>query len=188
MSGNGHKPGTALANNQRVQDLSWWHYAILDWMVANPHKELQDAALFFDVSQGWLSQVINSDAFQDRLGERREAVASAVNLKTVDRLNCVADEALDLLSKHMREKGTMMPVGEVRETAGMALKALGFAAPQGSGNRQTNIRNLNVIAGGASAEALERSRRLIRNVSKVIDVDATADDASSEPVPTDPAG
>ena len=54
-----------MAKSVQIKKLGWWHTAIMEWMLANPDKTLRECAENFDVTQPWLSSVINSDLFQE---------------------------------------------------------------------------------------------------------------------------
>ena len=49
---------------KRIKKLSNWHEALSDWLIANPGRPLREAAFHFEVTQGWLSSVMNSDLFK----------------------------------------------------------------------------------------------------------------------------
>jgi hypothetical protein len=106
-----------------VSKVSNMHVAIMDYMLANPAARRAEIAAEFKVSQGWLSIVINSDAFQELLSKRQEQFFGAVVAPIRAKMLGVVDQALDRIS----EQVPLMESGAALETADTLLHRLGFA-------------------------------------------------------------
>ena len=130
-------------------------------MVVNPDGKLKQCARDFDVSQPWLSVIINSDIFKARLAERREAHFANISRTVSEKVSGVANLALNELEKRLDESADFLPYDTVLETAEMALKASGYGAKSGGGTQV----HLQVINGGVNRETLEESRALMHRLT-----------------------
>lgn len=147
-----------------IKKLSWWHESIIDWMLLNPQGRLADCAVQFDVTQAWLSIIVNSDLFRVRLAARRAEMANEVGATVIEKLSGIAGQALEGIAEKIEKEKTKLPLGELRETATMALEALGYgakSAPHGSG--ASNVYNFNGPT-HVSRDVLESARQRMRLV------------------------
>lgn len=113
-----------------IAKVRYTHDAMIDMIVENPAISQNEIAAKFGYSAAWVSIIVNSDAFQARLKERREDLVDPQLRATVkDRLQAVANKAMERL---MERLATNAPFSnkELIEAAGMATKGLGFGAPQ----------------------------------------------------------
>lgn len=134
-----------------IKKVSVKHEAILHFLLAHPLVKLRDVAQHFEVSQPWLSQIIHSDAFQRRLRERQDVHFDSSILPMMDRMQLVAEKAVDQLLQ-------MVPletdVAKLNQVVDKTLSRLGYGtsqAPSTQVNVQVNVQ----------AEALQRARQLI---------------------------
>lgn len=81
-----------------IQRISHTHEAVLNWLIINPERSLRECADHFGYTQPWLSTLIHSDIFQMALRERQQNVANRVAQSVPERLQAVADIALDKLA------------------------------------------------------------------------------------------
>ena len=149
-----------MATNQ-VQKVNWWHERLADWMIANPNKNIKDAAKEFDVTVQALYLIKNSDAFaiywSTRSGDFSEALKNrAIDHTTavMEKTAAVTDQALDALSARLESQAEVLPIGQLIDISNMGLKALGYKAsknaPAGAGVVINNF--------AVNPEALERAR------------------------------
>jgi hypothetical protein len=81
-----------------IQKVRWNHDAMIDYMLANPDQTQGEIAAVFGYTQSWLSIIVNSDAFQERLAERRQEVVDPVLRATVeDRFKALAARSAEVL-------------------------------------------------------------------------------------------
>ncbi len=74
------------------------HEAIIDVIISNPGVSQNDLAREFGFTPGWMSIIINSDAFQERLTERKAELSDPVIRASIeDRLDALAKRSLDKL-------------------------------------------------------------------------------------------
>lgn len=138
----GHNPAMFL--DQQSGDLRngivkvrYSHDAMIDLIVAEPTVRQNDLAVIFDRTPAWISQVINSDAFQARLEERKAELIDPVIMATIkDRLSAVANASLEKILE--RVVSPVTPTDDfLLESAKLATKALGYGARETGGG--TNV-------------------------------------------------
>jgi hypothetical protein len=89
----------------QIAKVSHRHEAIIDWLMANPHeKNLQKLCDEINVSRSWLSVVMNSDAFLERMAQRRAKVNDELAAKITTKTLTVANKALDRLNETLTEE------------------------------------------------------------------------------------
>ena len=80
----------------RIARLRYTHDAVIDEILMRPEVSQNELARMFGFSVGWMSICINSDAFQNRLKERKaELTDPAIRATINERLDAVAKVALD---------------------------------------------------------------------------------------------
>lgn len=86
-----------------LRRISFSHEALINWMIENPHRNLRDAAAYFDYTQAWLSSIIHSDLFQAKLAERQNAVFALVAQGIPAKLAAATDIALGKLTEKLED-------------------------------------------------------------------------------------
>jgi hypothetical protein len=130
-------PSTGEITNG-IARVRYSHDAMIDLLIAEPTVKQNDLAVIFDRTPAWISQVINSDAFQSRLEERKaELVDPVITASIRDRLNAVASASL---SRILDKITSPLPLTDdfLLESAKLATKALGYGAREVSGST-TNV-------------------------------------------------
>ena len=136
---------------------------------------MTEAAKHFGVSLAWLSQVKNSDAFQDYYQARRrehfnELSKSLADSKIEDKLRAVADMSLEAIADRVAEHVTKVPTREMsidalHATASLALKSLGFMDKRGA-SAAPLVQNNTIIVG--QQDALARAKGNLRVVRELL--------------------
>lgn len=140
-----------------IAKVGYSHDAMIDVMIAQPHLTQGQLASMFGYSQGWVSQIINSDAFRARLAERKEILVDPLILQSLDeRLRGVAQRSLDRVLEAL---DTAKPEFALR-AAQFSTEALGYGArpKAGEGGPQVAV-VVNVPGQAVSAEAWVSSHR-----------------------------
>lgn len=125
-----------------IVKIRYSHDAMIDVILAEPTIRQNDLAAMFDRTPGWVSQVINSDAFQARLEERRgEIVDPAITATLKERLSAVADASLQKLLERIAAPVQLVTDDFMLQTAKFATTALGYGAraPAGASETQVNV-------------------------------------------------
>lgn len=148
---NGNKYG--LGNK-----LSHRHEAIIQWMIHNPDRPLQECAAYFGVGATWLSCIIHSDAFQERLAQQQEKVFSETTLHLKKKLEATAHVGVEKLGQYIAESSDPKFVAEATDKI---LHRLGYAPSQGARSHAgpTNIQNNTVVM--ADPAQLAQARELM---------------------------
>lgn len=120
-----------------IQRVKYTHDALIDMIIANPAVSQGQLAMHFGYTQGWLSRVMNSDAFQARLAARKTEVVDPQLVLSIDeKLRALASKSLDVVLDKlavMQNPDTALKALEVTS------KALGYGARQQNLNVQQNF-------------------------------------------------
>lgn len=119
----------------QIKNIKSFHERLVEYLIANPRASGSETALFFNVSESWLSIVKNSDAFRELWASRSGVHFSRVSASLVEKVEALADITVDALTEKLeRDKAkNELTYTTLKEVGDMALKSLGF------GNRNTNI-------------------------------------------------
>jgi DNA-binding MarR family transcriptional regulator len=78
------------------------HQAMADLILANPAISQNELAGHFGYTPGWVSQIVNSDAFQAFLATRKEELVNPVITASVEeKLMTLAKKSLDVLHEKL---------------------------------------------------------------------------------------
>lgn len=127
---------TQLKNGVRA-----WHEELLEYIIANPRATGAQTALFFNVSESWLSIVKNSDAFRELWAQRRPEHFSRVSASVHERVTALAEVSVSALTDQLEKEvrsGTATQTA-LRETAELALRSLGFGMKKESVGAPLNV-------------------------------------------------
>jgi hypothetical protein len=87
-----------LAASKGIMRVRYSHDAMIDEIIAAPHITQRELAARFGYTEPWISQVINSDAFRERLAERKdEIVDPRLRMAVDERLRALVDKSLEVL-------------------------------------------------------------------------------------------
>lgn len=104
-----------------IQTVKFTHDAIIDTIIANPAISQGDLAKEFGYTQGWMSIIINSDAFQQRLAERKaELIDPKIRASIEDRIDALAKRSLDKLLDRL-DNGTPISNGDLVRMAQLGI-------------------------------------------------------------------
>ena len=134
-----------------IARVKYSHDAIIDVIIQEPDSSLAKLATMFGYSVPWLSRVMNSDAFQARLAERKEDLVDPMVVETIKaRFEGVVTQSLEIIATKL----------QATQSAELALKTLdigsralgyGLKPTQQNNNVQQNI-VITVPAKAANAE------------------------------------
>lgn len=148
-----------MAVNQ-IAKVSIKHDAILDYLLIHPAEKLGDVAMYFKVSQAWLSVIIHSDAFQVKLAEKSGECFSTTIVPLREQLMGVAQVGVEKLGEALENASSTSDKQFIADTTDSILKNLGYSpkssAPAPGGSSTTN--NIFVVDKAALAAAREKMR------------------------------
>lgn len=118
---------------RELTKLTYTHDAMVDLIIQEPTVKHEELAEIFGYSSGWIGRVVNSDAFQARLAERKaQLVDPHLSRALNSRLKTVAIQSLGIISEKLNAE----------DSAAFALEALGVAvkgfAPS-NGSNSSNV-------------------------------------------------
>ena len=141
--------------NYEIKKLTVNHNAIADWLIANPGKGQQrTCAKEFDITESWLSTLINQDAFQSLLKVKQEEIFNQVVIPLQDKIAGVAHASVEKLGIILdaTQDGRL-----VKDIADSALKALGYGGQKTAASLIiNNTQNNLTVNQDALAEARAR--------------------------------
>jgi len=129
--------GTASAANA-IARVKYSHDAMIDMIIANPAISQGMLAANFGYTQAWVSQVINSDAFQARLAMRKEELVDPGILASIEeRFKGLIHQSVTVIGdKLAATQNADLALG----TLAVMTKAMGYGArPEKSVNVQNNF-------------------------------------------------
>ncbi len=111
---------------QGIKKVSYTHEAMANIILGNPCVQQYELAQHFGVTEGWISQVIGSDAFQAFIATRREEIIDPILRGAVEE----SFKGLVLQSvQRLREKLAANPSDQlVLQTFQSASRALGYGS------------------------------------------------------------
>jgi len=98
----------------------------MDLLIAAPAITYEEIAQELGVHKQSVMLVVNSDLFQAKLRDRRDRRQSSVDRTVLERVEAVAKASLDNLEDRIKRQRHLLGLDEVRETAEMALRGLGY--------------------------------------------------------------
>ena len=146
-----------------ITRVKYSHDAMIDLIIARPAISQGELASHFGYTQPWVSRVMNSDAFQARLAERKTELIDPTITATMDeKLRALASKSLDVvLDKLHATNSAELGLKAIELTT----RALGYGARQQSVNLQQNF----VVALPPKAES-EQAWAQAHSRGPVIDV------------------
>lgn len=142
--------------------MTWWYWALLDEMIANPDLNKKEIADRFRVTPACIYLVTGSDIFKAHLARRRLELSATIDAKISDRLGRVAVEALDITLKVLQKKQDQVPLETLVSVMDKTLSRLGYGVKEPPPSGVTvNVQNTGVLA-PISAQDLAASRDLLR--------------------------
>lgn len=118
-----------------LQKLSYNHEALIDMLIAEPWISQNELAGRFGLSASWLSTIICSELFQDRLAQRREQIVDPeLRQSTKAQLQGLHSRSMEILRKKLDAEPEAVP----DQLALQVLKVTGSSLGLG-GERDTRV-------------------------------------------------
>lgn len=174
-----------MSNKFQPKKVNWWHERLIDWMLANPHRNIKDAAREFDVTPQYLYMLKNSDLFLDAWRQRSMQHSAIVTGTIKDKAFAVAEMALDNLATKVAEQVEhgVMSIRDSLEIVDVTMRRFGYGegrSQPGVSTPQVTI-NLGLLSPDqiASARAKLRGETLELEASPSIEGRAASSDVEA---------
>lgn len=119
--------GTASAA-MAIERVRYTHDSMIDMLIANPAISQNDLAKHYGYSVAWISRVVNSDAFNARLAERKdEVVDPTLRMSLDEKLKALANQSLEIVMDKLSK--TQNPDTAIKALE-LSTRALGYGAKQ----------------------------------------------------------
>lgn len=123
---NGEPAVPAGRDPQRLQKVRYTHDAMIDLIVADPAISQGALATTFGYTQTWVSLVMSSDAFKERLEARRgELVDPVIRASIRERFEALTRRSLEVLQEKLSQPASAVSDNLALRAAELGAKALG---------------------------------------------------------------
>ena len=156
----------------QIQRLTAFHEGIIDRLLADPSLPYGTLANQMGISKSWMSIIVNSDCFKQRLAERRAELTGQISEGIKQNLLQVSEKALSKLHEAL-DKDDVDP-RLVLDAADRMLTKAGFAPTASKVVKTTTLVAASQVVDKGT---LEEARVLMARTQEVID-------ASAEPAPS----
>lgn len=118
-----------LPERPQLGKIRYTHDAMIDLVIANPWISQNEIAERFGYSVPWVSIVFSSDAFKNRLEERREEVVDPVIRASLkERFEALVTRSLEVLQAKLSKQPDQVSDSLALKTLELGAKALNFGA------------------------------------------------------------
>lgn len=129
------------APRTQIAKVRYTHDAVIDEILMNSAISQGDLAKQFGFTQSWMSIVINSDAFQNRLAERKaELVDPAIRASIQERLDAIAKRSMDRIMERLDS------LGHIKDADLVSMAKLGIGDKNNRTQAPQTQNNLYVVA------------------------------------------
>lgn len=112
-----------------LQKIRYTHDAMIDLVIGNPWISQGEIAARFGYTQAWVSIVFSSDAFKNRLEERRaELVDPAIRVTLKERFDALVTRSLEVLQEKLSKHSSAVPDALALKTLELGARALNLGA------------------------------------------------------------
>lgn len=112
-----------------IQKVTYTQDAMINLILANPAISQNQLAAHFGYTASWISQVIASDAFQQKLKERAAELIDPSILESIDnQFKGLVSRSLDILREKLNRPTNDIPDQLALRTLELSSRALGYGA------------------------------------------------------------
>ncbi len=171
-----------MADSVQLEEISYRHEAIIDWMLLNPDKKQSECAKALNYTEAWLSSVVNSDLFKYHYAQRRMAYNRKLHDGIVTKLAETSKESLEKLHDYVSQMevgGEEFDPHLLLDIADRTLHRQGYAptkhpmqvVPEGNNGQKHEV----------DKDLLEQSRNLMRQREKLQAIDVEVKVVENDP-------
>jgi hypothetical protein len=122
-------PGVRYAyqEGKAITKVRYSHDAMIDMIIANPWVSQNHLAQVFGYTPAWVSLVMSSDAFKERLAARKaELVDPALVASIEERFRAMVTRSLEVLQEKLSAPASVVPDNLALRAVELGAKALGL--------------------------------------------------------------
>lgn len=124
-----------------IQAVSYTHDGLIDEILLNPAISQREMARLYGYTEAWMSIIVNSDAFQNRLAERKgEMIDPKIRASIQERLDAVAKRSMDRIMERLDTPG------HIRDADLVSMAKLGIGDRNNRISAPQTQNNLYVVA------------------------------------------
>lgn len=113
-----------------IAKVSYTHDAMIDLIISAPMISQKDLAAHFGYTQGWVSLVMSSDAFKERLEARRKELVDPLIAASLDtQLEALCRQSMNVLAQKLELPNVSADVA--LKTLEVTSRAKGYGAARG---------------------------------------------------------
>lgn len=127
----------------QLANVRYPHEAIIDEILIDPSVSQAELAARFKYSQTWMSIIMNSDAFKQRLAERKvELIDPKITASIEDRLNAVAKRSLDRIMERLDSSASLIKDADLIGMAKLGVGDLNARGPKAPTQQNLYVVNI----------------------------------------------
>lgn len=121
-----------------LKKLSYTHDAMVDLIVENPLISQGELARTFGFTEGWISRIVRSDAFQEKIAARKSDLVDPMILQSLEqRFESLANRSAEVLMEKLDLPNVTADVA--LKALEVSSRALGYGAQKGGTMIQQNF-------------------------------------------------
>lgn len=126
----GNSPGDltpAGTKKPSIATIKYSHDALIDAIIANPQASQGQLAAHFGYSAAWVSTIMASSVFKDRLADRRgELIDPSITASIEERFRALTERSLQVLQEKLSQPTISIPDNLALRAAELGAKAMGI--------------------------------------------------------------
>jgi len=116
-----------MSNPVAIKKINYTHDGMIDLIIAQPAISQNELGFHFGYTPAWVSQVMSSDAFKERLAARKQELVDPQIMMSLDeKFTALAHSAMDKLQQDVSID--MMPQKGLVKILEVTARALGYGA------------------------------------------------------------
>lgn len=142
--------------------MTWWYWALMDKMIAEPQKNLKEFAAEFRVTPACIYMVAGSDLFKMNLEIRRRELKNRIDEGISQSLAAVALKSIGVVQEIIETKGQGIGLQSAVDVMDKTLGRLGYGPRSGSPAVAVQVNAPSQVVIPVSAQDLEEARQALR--------------------------